>query len=43
MRVAFRTISGGLLVALGIVLLVTPGPGFPLIYVGWRLVAGATS
>jgi hypothetical protein len=43
MRVVLRTISGGLLVVVGIVFLVTPGPGIPLIYVGWRLVAGAAS
>ena len=30
-------------VVVGIVFLVTPGPGIPLIYVGWRLVAGAAS
>ena len=43
MGVALRRISGGLLVALGIVCLVTPGPGIPLIYVGWRLVSGEAS
>lgn len=43
MQVALRTLSGAVLVALGIVLLVTPGPGLPLIYLGWRLAGGAAA
>ena len=41
-RLARRT-GGVLLVAAGIVLLVTPGPGIPLILLGLRLLGGGGS
>lgn len=34
LRIAFKCVAGGLLIAVGTVLLVLPGPGIPLIVAG---------
>ena len=43
MRRVARAAGGGVLVGVGVVLLVTPGPGLPLIFVGLRLLGVGSS